>query len=106
MENLIHAELPLIAEEVCVFPVKSKAQYDLNNLHEINSDIVLLTSEIENKYPELYKYLDETPIVFNKDSDEEVTITELVNYLESLDIQLYNYFDTHELNVKSQDFVF
>lgn len=106
MEYLIEPELPFIAEEICVFPIKTKSQIYAGKIREINSDILLLTSEIDVKYPELYKYLDETPVAFNKSEDREITIIELENYLESLDTQLYNYFDTHELNTMLFNYVY
>jgi hypothetical protein len=106
MKYLIETELPLIAEEICVFPIKTKPQIFAGRFREINNDILLLTSEIDIKYPELSKYLDETPVAFSKSTDKEITITELENYLESLDTQLYNYFDTHELNTMLFNYVY
>lgn len=102
MEYLIKNEAPIILDEFQFFPAQKKSQI----IKELNSDIVLLTSEIESKYPELYKYLDETPIGFKNLSDKEITIDELQNYLESLDAQLFNYFDTHELNSMMYNFAF
>lgn len=89
MNDLMTAEMPLILKEV--FPIP------LERLKEISRDILLITSEIETKYPHLYKHLDETPVTFNEVVDIEVTISELENYLETLEMQLCNHFNTHEL---------
>lgn len=35
----------------------------MKKLNELMQEIILLTAKIETDYPELYRYLDETPLV-------------------------------------------
>ena len=100
MEFIIETDESHAGQVIPASAGKTKSQKNLDKLQELNKDILLLTKEIESKYPELYKHLNETPVNYSSDSNFEVTIMELENYLESLDTQLYNYFDTHELNAK------
>lgn len=99
MNNLMTLELPLLSNEVSIFPLNSKLRSSLDKLKEISNDILLLTTEIEIKYPDLYKHLDETPVTFSEVSEIEITISELENYRETLEMQLCNHFNTHELNL-------
>lgn len=104
MKSLINIELPFLTEEYTSL-IKPKP-IPSDQFKEIYNDILLLTSEISVKYPDLYNHLDETPIALNKVPENEITVSELQNYLETLEIQLINYFNSHELNLLQLDFVF
>lgn len=105
MTNFIDTEWPIVEEEVFVFPIETKSSISSDKIKEISSDILLLTSEIETKYPDLYMYLDETPISFNENLEKEITISELENYLETLEMQLINHFNTHDVKLTHMDLV-
>ena len=64
-------------------------------LHKIMEEVIKLTTRIETEYPELYKFLDETPMSIGKHPEKEVTIEDLKNYLETLKTQLQEYIKTH-----------
>jgi hypothetical protein len=64
-------------------------------LHKIMQEVVDLTTLIETKYPELYKFLDETPISIGKQAEKDITVTDLKNYLQTLKSQLEEYIKTH-----------
>lgn len=58
-------------------------------------EIILLTTNIETNYPELYKYLDETPFNICKTEKEEVCVSDLQEYLNTLKKQLENHISSH-----------
>ena len=51
---------------------------------ELNEKIMSLTSKIRENRPELIKYLDEMPITIPTESDPEITLKILKDYIESL----------------------
>ncbi len=67
----------------------------MKKLNQLMSEIIELTTEIEIKYPELYKYLDETPITICKTPEKEICIADLESYLNTLKNQLNNHIATH-----------
>jgi len=62
----------------------------MNALQKIVSEINKITLEIEEKYPELYRTLNENPITLTvpKKHQESVSIKDLTTYLEDLKILL------------------
>ena len=58
--------------------------------------IIVLTTKIETDHPELYKYLDETPITGSDVKASNLGIKELEAYLSSLMEQLKNHINTHQ----------
>jgi ubiquinone/menaquinone biosynthesis C-methylase UbiE len=64
-------------------------------LHKLMQEVLKLTTKIETEYPELYRYLDETPMSFGKHPEKEVTIADLKNYLQTLREQLEEHIKTH-----------
>jgi hypothetical protein len=64
-------------------------------LHKLMQDVLNLTTKIETEYPELYKYLDETPIRLSARPEKDVTISDLKNYLQTLREQLEEHVKTH-----------
>ena len=62
---------------------------------ELLTKITQLTKEIEDKYPELSKYLNENPQTIPNTNHPEISIKELEDYLESLASQLKTYREEH-----------
>jgi hypothetical protein len=67
----------------------------MKNIKQLMQEIVEFTTEIETNYPELYKYLDETPILISNSTNKGISSTDLENYLNTLKEQLKDYIKTH-----------
>lgn len=67
----------------------------MSRLHNIQDKIFKLTTLIETEYPELYKFLEETPITLPSDNHPEITTKVMENYLESLEQLLNHHIETH-----------
>lgn len=63
---------------------------------KILSQISQLTLRIESEYPDLYKYLDETPLEAPSSEQGEISTEEMIDYLESLQDLLKRYIETHQ----------
>ncbi len=59
-------------------------------------EIILLTTEIETKYPELYRFLDETPMSLCATEEKTICTDDLKEYLETLKDQLRQHIKTHK----------
>lgn len=68
----------------------------MKQLHQLMQEITLLTTEIETKYPELYKYLDETPITICETKEQTICTDDLKKYLETPKAQLQHHIETHK----------
>jgi len=68
----------------------------MKNLNALMQNIIELTTVIETKYPELYKYLDETPLTIGKHPEKEINTTDLQSYLHTLKTLLEDYIETHQ----------
>jgi hypothetical protein len=68
----------------------------MKQLNNLMQDIIKLSAEIETNYPELYKYLDETPLPIMNPQGKEISPDELNDYLNTLKKQLNNHISTHE----------
>ena len=68
----------------------------MNSLKNIESDIIKLTTLLEDKYPELYTFLDETPISMPSINHPDINIKEMEDYLESLQQLLKHYIETRK----------
>ncbi|MBP1838672.1 hypothetical protein [Formosa algae] len=58
---------------------------------QLLKDISEIVWTIENDYPEVYQYLDENPITIPNFEHPEVTVIELEEYLDSLNVIIENY---------------
>lgn len=58
-------------------------------------EIIQLTTEIETKYPELYTFLNETPIEISESKKGVISTHDLREYLETLKSQLQHHIETH-----------
>lgn len=63
---------------------------------ELNAKILEITMTINDKYPELSKYIGEIPITIPNESDPEITIKILKDYYNTLETILKNHTNNHE----------
>jgi hypothetical protein len=67
----------------------------MKTLNQLMQDIIQLTTVIETHYPELYKYLSETPMTLGNSDDGKIDTADLKQYLETLKSQLQHHMETH-----------
>ena len=67
---------------------------------EFNSRILKITMSILEKYPELYKYIDEMQETIPDEKDPEITLKNLKAYFDSLDSMLKKYISEQPSSVK------
>ncbi|HMT72291.1 MAG TPA: hypothetical protein PKD16_19150 [Saprospiraceae bacterium] len=67
----------------------------MKKLNELMQEIILLTTKIETEYPELYRYLDETPLVICDTEEKEICLADMEKHLESLKELLEHHITTH-----------
>ncbi|WP_435353058.1 hypothetical protein [Emticicia sp. SJ17W-69] len=67
---------------------------------ELNADILKITMLIQDKFPELSKYIAEMPVTIPNEATPEITIKILKDYYESLAILLKDYDANHSSNLK------
>jgi hypothetical protein len=68
----------------------------MKTLSGLMQEIIKLTAEIETKYPELYSYLDETPLSIGETNAKTIGTEDLKQYLETLKAQLLHHIETHK----------
>jgi hypothetical protein len=62
---------------------------------ELNDEILKITMTIQQKYPELSKYLVEMPVTIPNEDDPEINCKNLQDYLNSLNSLLDTYVPNH-----------
>ena len=67
---------------------------------ELNSDILKITMTIQERFPELSKYISEMPETVPDTAAPEVTIKKLKDYYDSLDALLKKYSISHTIATK------
>jgi hypothetical protein len=67
--------------------------------NQLMQETIQLTTEMGTKYPELYKFLDETPLFFCNGRDNGICTTDFEEYLETLKDQILNHIETHSKNI-------
>jgi len=67
----------------------------MKTLSNLMQDIIQLTTEIETKYPELYRFLGETPVEICNTPAKTICTDDLKEYLETLRAQLQHHIETH-----------
>ena len=65
------------------------------NLSEVNGDILAVTMRIEEKFPELSKYIEEMPVKYFDNANDEINVQNLQEYYQSLEALLKNYSTYH-----------
>jgi hypothetical protein len=63
---------------------------------ELTNDILKITMMINEKFPELSKYITEMPVTIPDTDDPEINIKNLSDYKESLESLLKKYAKGHE----------
>ena len=64
---------------------------------ELNSDILKLTMTIQDKFPELTKYIAEMPVTIPDTENPEINIKILKDYYNSLEALLNKYESNHPI---------
>ena len=64
---------------------------------ELLNQITNITLRIEKKNPELYKFLDETPLTINSKTNGEIGVDVFEDYLDSLRQMLKEYIASHKI---------
>jgi hypothetical protein len=67
----------------------------MKTLSSLMQEIIQLTANIETNYPELYKYLNETPLSIGVATGKEVNTHDVKEYLATLKSQLQHHIETH-----------
>ncbi|WP_044397519.1 hypothetical protein [Lacinutrix sp. Hel_I_90] len=68
----------------------------MKNLQETLIEITRLTTRIETNYPELYLYLDETPMTIPANNHPDIGINAMKDYLETLKQLLKHHIETYK----------
>jgi hypothetical protein len=75
----------------------------MKTLHQLMQEIIQLTANIEANYPELYRYLEETPLEIGETEQKVISTNDLISYLETLKSQLKHHIETHHKKVGQED---
>lgn len=68
----------------------------MKKINKLMQEIIQLTSNIETNYPELYRYLDETPLFLGSSTGKEISTDDLENYLNTLKNELHEHILMHK----------
>jgi len=68
----------------------------MKRMHQLLTEINKITLLMEQKYPELYKYLDENPITIPNIEHPHLDTQTFSDYLESLKELLQNHIESHK----------
>ncbi|MEP7320763.1 MAG: hypothetical protein ABI761_02550 [Saprospiraceae bacterium] len=63
---------------------------------ELNDDILKITLVINEKFPELTKFIEEMPVTIPNSKTPEINIIQLENYYHSLMTMVSEYSETHQ----------
>lgn len=74
-----------------------KKTISIDTINELNAKILKITLQIQNQYPELYKYLEEMPITIPDEKKPKITRYSLKQYYESLNSSLTKYILEHPI---------
>lgn len=66
--------------------------------NELHKEILQITLTINEKYPELSKYLDEMPVTIPDESSPDINVQQLQSYYHSLSALLKKYQDEHPVS--------
>ncbi len=68
----------------------------MKTLNTLMQEIIAITTVIETKYPELYKYLEETPMTICETKNTSICLEDLKKYLQTLKEQLQHHVEMHK----------
>ena len=74
----------------------------MNNLRKLMTEIIELTANIEANYPELYKYLDESPATIPNDPNPVIDRQVLEAYLKGIKKQLKDLLMQHKMKFEEK----
>jgi hypothetical protein len=66
---------------------------------ELNQDILNMTMAIQEKFPELSKYIAEMPVKISYDENAEINNKNLKDYFNSLEALFNKYNKTHQVEL-------
>jgi hypothetical protein len=72
----------------------------MKTINQLMQEIIQITTEIETKYPELYNFLNETPLDICDTPEKTICTTDLEQYLITLKEQLKHHIETHTKSTK------
>jgi len=70
----------------------------MEHITTLLNEITLITLEIETKYPEIYKFLEEDTLTLPFKEHPKINSDVLIDYLESLNQLLSHHKETHLIN--------
>jgi len=76
----------------------------MKNLQKLLIEISQVTINIETNYPEIYRFLDESPLTIPSEKKPNIDKAVLQEYLESLKELLRHHKETHIKTKNSTDF--
>ncbi len=68
----------------------------MKTIRDLLIDITNLTTNIETNYPELYKFLEQSPITIPSTDHPDINIAIMQGYLNSLKQLLKHHLETHK----------
>lgn len=72
----------------------------MKTINQLMQEIIKITFEIETDYPELYKFLNETPLDICDTKEKTICTSDLEHYLNTLKLQLQHHIETHKKTKK------
>lgn len=73
----------------------------MKTLQKLTAEISEAVRELETDYPEVYRFLDESPVLLNGAVDSrDINVKMLKDYLETLKELIKHYKETHTANGK------
>ena len=67
---------------------------------ELNADILKITMVIQEKFPELSKYIAEMPVTIPNVATPEINVKILKDYYDSLEVLMKDYDKNHSIMLK------
>lgn len=68
----------------------------MKKIKQLSKEINDLTLLIEEKYPELYQYLEENPLTIPNNGGEAISSESFADYLNTLKLLLQHHIDKHQ----------
>ena len=65
-------------------------------MKQVIQEAIQLSVEMGTRYPELYKFLDETPLLLSNMHHVEIGNSDFEKYIQTLKAQLLNHIDTRQ----------
>jgi hypothetical protein len=63
---------------------------------QLNADILIITMKIKMQFPELSKYIEEMPVTIPDKNNPHITLKNLKEYYDSLEVMYKKYVLSHE----------